>query len=172
MDPGQLESALLSLCINVHDAISGGGKITAEIANHWLDERMALARGTAAGPVCVALRVRHRHEAGRRRDCLHVRPVLHDQADRHKHGTGPVQGVRLRAPVRRPGTHHLRARLGHEGVLLYTLSPGRAGRCGRPDRSRRGARIGQGETVVVVDDDPTGRMLVTEVLQDLGYTAL
>ena len=33
-------------------------------------------------------------------------------------------------------------------------------------------RAGQGETVLVVDDEPTVRMLVTEVLQDLGYAAI
>jgi CheY-like chemotaxis protein len=33
-------------------------------------------------------------------------------------------------------------------------------------------RSEQGETVLVVDDEPTVRMLVTEVLHDLGYTAL
>ena len=30
----------------------------------------------------------------------------------------------------------------------------------------------QGETVLVVDDEPTVRMLVTEALEDLGYAAL
>ena len=33
-------------------------------------------------------------------------------------------------------------------------------------------RAGAGETVLVVDDEPTVRMLVTEVLEDLGYTAI
>ncbi len=33
-------------------------------------------------------------------------------------------------------------------------------------------RAEQGETVLVVDDEPTVRMLVTEVLEDLGYTAI
>ena len=33
-------------------------------------------------------------------------------------------------------------------------------------------RAGQGETVLVVDDEATVRMLVTEVLEDLGYTAI
>ena len=31
---------------------------------------------------------------------------------------------------------------------------------------------GQGETVLIVDDEPSVRMLVTEVLEDLGYTAI
>ncbi|MCG7364514.1 response regulator, partial [Roseomonas sp. ACRSG] len=33
-------------------------------------------------------------------------------------------------------------------------------------------RPGHGETVLVVDDEPVIRMLVVEVLQDLGYAAL
>ncbi len=33
-------------------------------------------------------------------------------------------------------------------------------------------RARQGETVLVVDDEPTVRMLVAEVLEDLGYTAI
>ncbi len=33
-------------------------------------------------------------------------------------------------------------------------------------------RSEQGETVLVVDDEPTVRMLVTDILEDLGYTAL
>jgi CheY-like chemotaxis protein len=34
------------------------------------------------------------------------------------------------------------------------------------------SRASAGETVLIVDDEPTVRMLVTEVLADLGYTAI
>ena len=33
-------------------------------------------------------------------------------------------------------------------------------------------RAEQGETVLIVDDEPSIRMLVAEVLEDLGYTAI
>jgi CheY-like chemotaxis protein len=33
-------------------------------------------------------------------------------------------------------------------------------------------RAEQGETVLVIDDEPSVRMLVTEILEDLGYTAI
>jgi CheY-like chemotaxis protein len=33
-------------------------------------------------------------------------------------------------------------------------------------------RSDKGETVLIVDDEPTVRMLVTDILADLGYTAM
>ena len=33
-------------------------------------------------------------------------------------------------------------------------------------------RAEAGETVLIVDDEPTVRMLMTEVLQELGYTPI
>jgi CheY-like chemotaxis protein len=40
------------------------------------------------------------------------------------------------------------------------------------DATPQPTRALQGETVLVVDDEPTVRMLVTETLQDLGYQAI
>ena len=49
IDPSQLESALLNLCINARDAMPDGGGITIETANKWLDERTAKERELAPG---------------------------------------------------------------------------------------------------------------------------
>jgi len=41
-----------------------------------------------------------------------------------------------------------------------------------PARQEHVPRAAGGETVLIVDDEPTVRMLVTEVLEDLGYTPI
>jgi signal transduction histidine kinase/PAS domain-containing protein len=49
VDPPQLENALLNLCINARDAMPGGGRLTIETANKWLDDRAASERDLPPG---------------------------------------------------------------------------------------------------------------------------
>jgi len=56
-DESQLESALLNLCINARDAMPNGGKLTIETANRWLDARGAAEREVPPGQyvsLCVS----------------------------------------------------------------------------------------------------------------------
>lgn len=56
-DESQVENALLNLCINARDAMPAGGHLTIETANRWLDERGAAERDVPPGQyvsLCVS----------------------------------------------------------------------------------------------------------------------
>ncbi|MET0372054.1 MAG: CHASE3 domain-containing protein [Sphingobium sp.] len=57
IDPGQLESAIINLCVNARDAMPEGGKLTIETANAHLDDAYASNHGevTAGQYVLVSV---------------------------------------------------------------------------------------------------------------------
>ena len=67
------------------------------------------------------------------------------------------------------------ARTAGRGTAVELYLPRQAGDAAADDAPAglsEPPRAGCDETVLVVDDEPTVRMLVTEVLKDLGYTAI
>ena len=172
VDPNQLENALLNLCINARDAMPDGGRLTVETGNKWLDERAARERGLAPGQyvsLCVS-------DTG-----TGMTPEVAARAFDPFFTTKPIgMGTGLGLSMiygfaRQSGGQ---ARIYSEpgqGALVCLYLPRHHGEAETGDEPAAGAvapRAGQGETVLVVDDEPTVRMLVTEVLEDLGYTAI
>ncbi|WP_207417030.1 PAS domain-containing protein [Roseomonas haemaphysalidis] len=172
VDPGQLENALLNLCINARDAMPGGGRITVETGNLWLDERAARERDLPPGPyvsLCVA-------DTG-----AGMAPDVIAKAFDPFFTTKPIgQGTGLGLSMiygfarQSGGQVRIRSRPG-EGARVCLCLPRYVGEAGSPPPRPELAdapRADTGETVLVVDDEPAVRMLVAEVLQELGYAAL
>jgi len=173
IDPPQLENALLNLCINARDAMPDGGRITIETGNKWLDERAARGRDLAPGQY-VSLYV---SDTG-----TGMTPEVAVRAFDPFFTTKPIgvgTGLGLSMVygfVRQSGGQ---ARIYSEPgqgamVCLYLPRHHGAANGDGADTAAEPAeapRAVQGKTVLVVDDEPTVRMLVTEVLEELGYTA-
>ena len=172
VDPPQLENALLNLCINARDAMPEGGRITIETANKWLDGRAGKERDLPPGQylsLCVT-------DSG-----TGMSPDIVARAFDPFFTTKPIgQGTGLGLSMiygfarQTGGQVRIYSEVG-EGTTICIYLPRHYGEAEDdatlPDLA--GApRAEQGETVLIVDDEPTVRMLVTEVLEDLGYTAI
>jgi len=172
VDPNQLENALLNLCINARDAMPDGGRLTIETGNKWLDVRAARERDLPPGQyvsLCVS-------DTGTGMTPEVIRRAFDPFFTTKPIGKGTGLGLSMiYGFVQQSGGQ---ARIYSEqgqGAMVCLYLPRHHGEAASENAEAELAgapRARQGETVLVVDDEPTVRMLVTEVLEDLGYTAI
>jgi len=172
IDSSQLESTLLNLCINARDAMPEGGRITIETANKWLDERAAKERDLPPGQylsLCVT-------DTG-----TGMTPDVIARAFDPFFTTKPIgQGTGLGLSmvygfVRQSGGQvRIYSEVGHGTTMCLYLPRhyGTSAESVAADAPATSARAQTGKTVLVVDDEPSVRMLVTEVLEELGYASI
>ncbi len=166
VDPNQLENALLNLCINARDAMPDGGRLTIETSNLWLDERTARQRGLPPGQyisLCVS-------DTGTGMTPEVVRRAFDPFFTTKPIGMGTGLGLSMiYGFVQQSGGQ---ARIYSEpgqGTTVCLYLPRHHGEAASDEADAELAtapRAGQGETVLVVDDEPTVRTLVTELLED------
>ena len=172
VDPGQLENALLNLCINARDAMPSGGNIVIETANRWLDERTARDQDMVPGQyvsLCVS-----DNGAGMTPEV--IARAFDPFFTTKPLGLGTGLGLSMVYGFARQsgGQVRITSEIG-QGTMVCLYLPRHAGLADAPADTvepSNAPRAGHGETVLVVDDEPTVRMLVSEVLQDAGYTAI
>jgi PAS domain S-box-containing protein len=172
VDPHQLENALLNLCINARDALPDGGLLRIETENQVLGDRAAREQGMAAGDY-VLLSVSD-DGVGMTQD---VKARAFDPFFTTKPigmGTGLGLSMIYGFVEQSGGQASIRSEVG-EGTTVCLMLPRHSGEDqGAVLLSAAAAisRAHQGEAVLVVDDEPTVRMMVVEVLEDLGYRAI
>jgi len=172
IDANQLENALLNLCINARDAMPEGGKLTIETGNRWMDERVARERDLPAGQyisLCVS-------DTG-----TGMAKAVIERAFDPFYTTKPIgQGTGLGLSMvygfarQSGGQVRIYSEVG-DGTMVCIYLPRHRGE-GEPEPLKQEpgepAQARDGETVLVVDDEPTVRMLVVDALDDLGYVAI
>jgi PAS domain S-box-containing protein len=172
VDPNQLENALLNLCINARDAMPAGGRITIETANKWLDARSAAERELPPGQyisLCVT-------DTGSGMTPETIERAFDPFFTTKPLGEGTGLGLSMiYGFVRQSGGQvRIYSEMGQGTTMCLYLPRAHGAEAGEevPKTMMETQGTSSGETVMVVDDEPAVRMLVTDVLGELGYNAI
>jgi signal transduction histidine kinase/CheY-like chemotaxis protein len=171
-DPSQLDNAILNLCINARDAMPNGGRLTIETTNTWLDDRGARERDMQPGQyvaICVT-------DTGTGMPPDVVARAFDPFFTTKPTGQGTGLGLSMIYGFAKQsgGEVQIYSEMG-VGTTVRIYFPRHHGEADAEIaevRLAEASRANAGETVLIVDDEPTVRMLVTEVLAELGYAAI
>ncbi|MBB1604562.1 response regulator [Variovorax sp. UMC13] len=173
VDAGQFENSLLNLCINARDAMPGGGRLVIETANLSLDAQAARAADLSPGAyVSICVRdsgVGMSEEVAQRAfDPFFTTKPL-------GMGTGLGLSMIYGFAKQSGGRVGIRSKVGEGTTVTIELPrsemPAEA-QATQPQGLEPAPRAPAGETVLVVDDEAALRMLIVEVMQELGYATL
>jgi len=166
-DANQLESALLNLCINARDAMAQGGKLVVETDNIELDERYASEHPELKPGEYVVLSVT---DTGVGMSASTMEKVFEPFFTTKPVGQGTGLGLSMIYGFARQSGGHVRiySELG-QGTTVKLYVPRFHGAVDAQGEGRAEAPRGAGETVMIVEDDPSVRLIVTDVLGELGY---
>jgi PAS domain S-box-containing protein len=173
-DPGEVENALLNLCVNARDAMPDGGRLTIETANAHLDETYAADHLEVAVGQYVLICVSDTGSG--------MPPEVIERAFDPFYTTKPVgKGTGLGLSqvygfIKQSGGHvKIYSEIGH-GTTLKVYLPrwfgaevSRAAGAQRDGQTARGAAT---EIVLVVEDEAGVRNISVDALRELGYTVI
>ena len=172
VDPNQLENAVLNLCINARDAMPEGGKLTIETANKWLDERAARQQDLPVGQyvsLCVT-------DTGTGMTPEVIAKAFDPFFTTKPQGEGTGLGLSMIYGFARQSGGQVRiySEVG-QGTTMCLYLPRHDEEVPQDEAENLAVTTvpgGEGEVVLVIDDEPTIRMLVAEVLAESGYAVI
>jgi len=168
IDQGQLENAILNLCINARDAMPGGGRLTIETANAHIDADYAARHGEVEPGQYVQVTI---SDTGAGMDAATVERAFEPFFTTKDVGKGSGLGLSMVYGFVKQSRGHVRiySELG-EGTTVRLYLP-RAESAERPDPGDKPAAVVQkgSEKVLLVEDDALVRHHVHAQLVGLGY---
>jgi PAS domain S-box-containing protein len=173
IDANEFESALLNLAINARDAMPGGGKLTLETSNTFLDQNYCRGNPEVMPGQYVMIAITD-NGAGMTRDVMDraFEPFFSTKSVDAGTGLGLSQVYGF---IKQSGGHVKIYSEPGEGTTVKIYLPRYTGEL-RPDHDHAGenaeveGRIG--ETILIVEDDPDVRAYLVEALRDLNYRTL
>ncbi|WP_242126546.1 ATP-binding protein [Sphingobium sp. Sx8-8] len=170
VDAHQLESAILNLAINARDAMPDGGKLTVRVGTADVDEAQAGGKTDMVPGLYVMISVADTG-VGMSADVLEK--VFEPFFTTKPIGQGTGLGLSMVYGFARQSGGQVRIHSSPgQGTCVEILLPMSDG---VPDGRTEAPSVlieGHGQSVLVVEDDPSVRLLVGEVLQELGYAAV
>ena len=167
-DANQLENALLNLAINARDAMPDGGQLTIETANTRLDTAYTFLQDDLEAGDYVVISVSDTG-TGMPPDVVAkaIESILHDLNPPAKE---PGSDFSMTYGFVKQGRGHLRIYSELEqGTTIKLYLPRALQDAVDLDIPTVETPRGQGETVLVVEDDATVRLILSNVLEELGY---
>jgi signal transduction histidine kinase/ActR/RegA family two-component response regulator len=169
-DPSQLENVILNLAVNARDAMPGGGNLTIETSNAYVDERYARDNQMTEGQyVLIAVT-----DTGQGMTADVLAKVFDPFFTTKPVGKGTGLGMsQVYGFARQSGGHvKIYSEVGH-GTTVKLYLPRQLGAATIVDRPKAElAPRGGTETILVVEDDERVRSFTVEALRELGYTVL
>lgn len=168
VDRSQLEQIILNLTINARDAMPDGGTLSVATSRVELDEKYATSHAGAKSGPHVLLQF---SDSGVGMDDETQRQIFDPFFTTKSEGTGlglaTVFGI-----VNQNGGHvsvHSQPGMGATFKLYFPLSHASLQRAGESSSAKT---RGGNETILLVADAKTARLLMTETLTSYGYTVL
>jgi PAS domain S-box-containing protein len=171
-DSNQLENALLNLCINARDAMPDGGRLVIETANTAVDQRAGRERDMEPGQY-VAVSVTDTGTGMSPDVQSHAFDPFYTTKPKGQ-GTGLGLSMVYGFAKQSGGQARIYSEVG-AGTTVRIYLPRHRGKAQEDSvepKLPESPKAEAGGTVLVVDDEPSVRMLVTEILEDLGYSSI
>jgi PAS domain S-box-containing protein len=171
-DPHQLENTLLNLCINARDAMPDGGQLTIETADVVVEHSAARERELDPGRyavICVT-------DTGTGMSSDVLQRAFEPFFTTKPIGKGTGLGLSMTYGFIRQSGGQVRidSEVG-KGTVVRLYLPQHKGEVDKEVwqvQKVEPSETGCGETILIVDDEPTVRMLITEVLAEAGYVPI
>lgn len=169
-DASELEHGILNLAVNARDAMPGGGRLTIETGNTWLDDEYVAALPEPVPPgqyVLVAVT-----DTGTGMDKATLDRVFEPFFTTKEVGKGTGLGLsQVYGFVRQTGGHiRIYSEPGHGTTVKLYLPRSKTEPDKQEDRSIPTATMLRGnEAILVVEDHDDLRAYSSGVLRDLGY---